>query len=308
MSYLVSQVERAADILAPIDGEHWKQLLASDWMAMDATGLKVCVKGVPGTHSGYLEAFHNGRAVVIQYEPTKHAEPLTNKLKSYTGILVADAEHRHNALFEDGSIIEAGCNAHGRRKLRDAESVQPVLAAEGGRFISAVFEAEAGAKKQGLTGDALRDWRRARCGPHFAEFRTWSEAVLPTLVPSDPLAKALAYYKRHWEALLRFLDHPEIPIDNSGTERLYQPVAKLRHNVLFAGSTEGAHRLATLLGIVATCRAHGIDGEAYLTWVFTRLGTHRDRYDMTAAELTPAAYAATLARAGPASATTPTTG
>jgi hypothetical protein len=34
MSYLVSQVERASDILAPIDGEHWKQLLRGDWMAM----------------------------------------------------------------------------------------------------------------------------------------------------------------------------------------------------------------------------------------------------------------------------------
>jgi len=28
----------------------------------------------------------------------------------------------------------------------------------------------------------------------------------------------------------------------------------MRLNALFAGSTEGAHRMATLLGIVATCR------------------------------------------------------
>lgn len=292
MSYLVSQVERAADILAPIDGEHWRQLLRGDWMAMDATGLKVCIDGVPGTHAGYLEAFNDGATVVFQYEPTKHGPPLASKLAPFKGVLVADAEHRHNALFADGTITEAGCNAHGRRKLRDAEQVQPALAAEGGRFLSAIFEAEAEAKALELSGDKLRDWRQAQCGPHFAAFKAWSEAVKPTLLPSDPLRKVLAYYDNHWDALVRFLTHPEIPIDNSGTERLYQPVAKFRHNVLFAGSTEGAHRLAILLGIVATCRALGVDGEAYLAWVFTRLGTHRDRYDLKASELTPAAYAA----------------
>lgn len=32
MSYMVAQVERAADLLGPVDGEHWKQLLAGEWM------------------------------------------------------------------------------------------------------------------------------------------------------------------------------------------------------------------------------------------------------------------------------------
>ena len=43
MSTLVGFVERAADLLAPIDGLHWKQLLAGTWMATDGTGLKVLI-------------------------------------------------------------------------------------------------------------------------------------------------------------------------------------------------------------------------------------------------------------------------
>ena len=46
-----------------------------------------------------------------------------------------------------------------------------------------------------------------------------------------------------------------------------------------------------LLGIVATCRNLGVDPLGYLAWAFTRLGTHRDIYNLSAAELTPAAYA-----------------
>jgi len=57
-----------------------------------------------------------------------------------------------------------------------------------------------------------------------------------------------------------------------------------------AGSSEGAHRACILLGIMATCRAQKVPVQAYLTWAFERLGTHRDAFDLPAAELTPAAY------------------
>ncbi len=117
-------------------------------------------------------------------------------------------------------------------------------------------------------------------------------AVRPTLVPSDGLGKVLAYYENHWGPLTAFVADPDLPLDNSRTEREFQFVAKLRLNCLFAGGTEGAHRAAVLLGIVATCRRLKLDVEAYLTWVFVRVGTHRDRYRMTAAELTPAAHLA----------------
>lgn len=264
MSYLVSQVERVADILAPIEHVHWQQLMDGDWLAMDATGLKVQVRGLKGTtHNGYLEVFRNDVAVVFDYEPTKEAGPLEAKLAEFEGTVVADAEHRHNGLYADGTIFEGGCNAHGRRKLRDAEGAQPQLAAEAGLFISKVYEAERKGQAAGLVGDALRTWRQSECGPHFMAFKGWLSVVKETLLPRDELRKALQYYENHWDALTRFLDHPEIPIDNSATERIYQHIAKLRQNVLFAGSTRGAERMAVILGIVATCRLHGVDGEAY---------------------------------------------
>jgi transposase len=295
MSFLVGQIERAADLLDGIDGAHWKQLLASDWMATDATGLKVLIPGLEGSHNGHLEVYRNDEQVVFQYEPHKGGEVLAAKLASFKGTLVADAEHRHNAVFADGSVKEAGCNAHGRRKFRDAEQAQPALAAEGGAFIANIYLAEAQARKAGLRGDALRVFRQSHISPLRDALLRWMDAVEPSLLPDDALGKAIRYYRNHWEALFRFVDHPEVPIDNSASEREYQNVAKLRLNSLFAGSTEGAHRAAVLLGIAATCRNLGIDTQAYLAWAFTRLGTHRDLYGLSAVELTPAAYA----RAGP---------
>lgn len=123
------------------------------------------------------------------------------------------------------------------------------------------------------------------------------DAVEPTLLPSEPLAAAIHYYDNHGEALFRFVDDAEVPIDNSPTEREFQNVAKFRLNMLFADSTEGAHRACVLLGIAATCRAIGVPAQAYLAWAFDRLGTHCDVFGLTLGEMTPAAFEKTLGSA-----------
>ena len=292
MGTLVSLIERAADLLAPVDGVHWQQLLRSSWMATDGTGLKVLVPGLETAHNGYLELYRNDSLAVFQYEPDKASENLLSKLRSFQGTLVADAEHRFNELYLDGRVIEAGCNAHARRKFRDAEGAQPLLAVEGGAFLGAIYGEEEKANQLGLRGEALRAYRTERIAPIAADFCAWMDSVLPSLLPSDPLAAAIRYYNNHKSALLRFLDDPDIPIDNSPTEREFQNVAKLRLNALFAGSSEGAHRACVLLGIAATCRAVGVSALRYMTWAFVRLGTHRDLYGLDAVDVTPAAFVA----------------
>jgi hypothetical protein len=65
---------------------------------------------------------------------------------------------------------------------------------------------------------------------------------------------------------------PTSPSTTRPPRREFQNVAKLRLNVLFAGSTEGAHRACVLLGIVATCRAVGVPSRL-LAWAFERWTT-----------------------------------
>jgi len=294
MSTLVSFIERAADLLSGVDGLHWKQLLASSWMATDGTGLKVIVPKLPAAHNGYVELYRNDELAVFQYEPDKRGEIVATKLRPFRGTLTADAEHRFNDVFASGRVLEAGCNAHGRRKFRDAEATQPVLAAEGGAFLGAIYGEEEKAQKLGLRDAALRTHRQQYIRPIVRDLERWLDAVKPTLLPSEPLAAAISYYKNHRDALFRFLDDPRVPIDNSPTEREFQNVAKLRLNMLFAGSTEGAHRACVLLGIIATCRALRVPAQAYLAWAFERLGTHRDAFDLPLEALTPAAFKKTL--------------
>lgn len=290
MGTLVSFIERAADLLAPVDGLHWQQLLAGRWMATDGTGLKVLVPKLPAAHNGYIELYRNNDLAVFQYEPTKDGDDVKNKLAPFRGTLTADAEHRFNPVYASGHVIESGCNAHGRRKFRDAEATQPALAVEGGLFIGAMYGHEEKAQALGLAGDELRAHRQQHIRPIADDLDKWLIAVAPALLPTEPLMQAVRYYRNHRDALYRFIDDPDVPIDNSPTEREFQNVAKLRLNMLFAGSSEGAHRACVLLGIVATCRAACVSVQQYLAWAFERLGTHRDAFNLPLEELTPAAF------------------
>ncbi len=134
--------------------------------------------------------------------------------------------------------------------------------------------------------------------PTLRRFRAWLKVQDGSLPPSDPLRERARYYLRHWTGLTRFMQDPDVPLDDNEAERELQRHAKLRQASLFAGSETGAHRWAVLLGVVRTAQKHGHDVQAYLTWLFERRGTHRARFGMSTAELTPAAYKAAGCRGG----------
>lgn len=287
---LVHLVERATALADAVDGEHMKQLKAGKYICFDGTGLKVLLPGQGKAWDGYLEVFTRGELTVFQFDLTKHADALRDRLSKVTAVLVTDAESRNMAGAPGATF--AHCNAHVVRSLKDAKKVQPELAAQGLSLLDELYAIEERAKKLGLSGDGLAEFR-LQGKPVVARLEKWLHNVVASdLPPSDPVAKVARYYLKHWVGLTRFVDDPDLPIDNNEAEREFQRHAKLRLASLFAGSIEGAHRWATLLGIVRTAQKHGLDVQAYLTWMFERRGTHRRKFGMSAKDLTPAAYKA----------------
>lgn len=59
--------------------------------------------------------------------------------------------------------------------------------------------------------------------------------------------------------------------DNNAAERAIRPIALGRKNWLFAGSDKGGERAAAILSLVETVRMNGLDPEAYLCDVLTRI-------------------------------------
>ena len=287
-STLVRLIDLASTLAESVDGAHWKALKARPCLQTDATGLKVLVDGSPEAWDAILDVFTRDETTVYQFALTKHGDEIAELLKGFSGVLMCDAESRLNEICRKEGVKRANCNAHPRRAFREAEAQQPVLAKEAGNYLSRMYKVEHQAK--GLSGPELLARRHAETRPIVDDFKEWLVQHEKLLLPSDPLGKVVRYYLRHFEDLTRFVDDPNIPIDNNSSERSFQDHARLRLNSLFAGSAEGGRRWAILLGVVTTAQRHGLDVQAYLTWMFERRGTRKREYGLTAAQITPAAY------------------
>ena len=321
--------KQGTDLLLTIVQAMHAALLAGSHIRTDGTGLRVVfprVKGKPARGSprpgktdadGYLLprvpnngqvlVFGNDELAVFHYTDTKeghHAlafltmgvEPDGTPIL-WKGTITADALSAHDCLFDDGERIEAGCNSHGLRKFRDDADKAPLLASRALAFIGRFYDEEGRAKELGLTGVELLAWRNEHIAPVVAELRSWLDVQLDEdndagLLPSNPVRKAMKYYDNHWAALTRFLEDPDVELDNNWSERALRSVNLIRNNSLYAGGEEGAVRLCTALTLIATCRLIGVNPYDYLVWALTRVVPHRSNRGLTAADLTPAAYKA----------------
>jgi hypothetical protein len=99
----------------------------------------------------------------------------------------------------------------------------------------------------------------------------WLRAKLETLSQKTKLAEAIRYALSRWAGLTLFLDDGRVEIDNNTVERSIRPLALTRKNALFAGSDGGGEHWAVLASLIETAKLNGVDPEAYLTDVITRI-------------------------------------
>ncbi len=108
-------------------------------------------------------------------------------------------------------------------------------------------------------------------------------------VDLDRSTKAIRYAFHHWDGLILFANDGRIEMDTNTVERSIRPLALNRKNALFAGHDHGADHWATVASLIETCKLNGVDPQAYLASVLSRLvnGWPMRRID----ELMPWAYA-----------------
>lgn len=276
VSTMCGWVDAAAFLLNPLVRRMAELLLATGLVQTDGTGIPVLRRGQDHTHIGQVAVFCSPHWAIYDYTATKEGKHAAAFLDGFEGVLVADASSTFDQLYIDGKIREAGCWAHARRKFEDAVEHEPLAANEALAWIGSFYEVERDARERGIEGDALLALRRERTAPILADYRAWLDGQAATALPKSTLGKAVAYGRRHWAALTRFLDDARLPLDNNLSERCLRSVAVGRNNYMFAGSDDGAARSAVIYSIVMSCKLQGIDPLEYLTVVLDRLSVHPD--------------------------------
>jgi transposase len=190
-------------------------------------------------------------------------------LKDYRQVLLADAYGGYNGVVVGNEITRAGCWAHVRRKIIEAEKSAPEMA----RILIAGVRTLYAVEKQasGLAAAERLDLRQKQSAPALAALREQFLMAKEQLLPKHPMAEAISYALNQWDTLQVFCADGAVQIDNNVSEREMKRVVLNRKNSLFVGNPRGGRTAAILASLTSTCRRHDIDPQLYLTQLLVNL-------------------------------------
>jgi transposase len=266
-STLAGWMAGAAECLLPLYELMKRRVLASDVLGTDDTPVKVLDPELDHTRTGRFWAYVGDDRhpdVVYDYTRNHKRDGPETFLKDYAGVLQADAFSGYDAIYygSNGKIVEAACCAHARRKFYEAREASPEAAHQALAFFGRLYAIEHDA--QTFSPEARRALRQQKTAPILNELHAWLSETLPRLRPKSPIAGAIKYCLKNWDALCRFTTDGNIPIDNYRTERTLRAQAIGRKNWMFLGSDNGGRTAAVLYSFVASAKRHHLDSEAYL--------------------------------------------
>jgi transposase len=281
-STLAEWVGGAHHLLRPLVAALRAYVLNTAKLHGDDTPIPVLAPGTGKTATGRLWTYvrddrpagnEEAPAVWFAYSPNRKGEHPQRHLQTFTGILQADAYAGFGALYDSGRVTPAACWAHLRRKFYEiAEAHGSPLAQEALQRIGQLYAIEA--EIRGQPPDTRRAVRQARAGPLLDDFHQWLKETLHGVSRKSVLAGAIGYALKLWPALIRYRDDGRVEIDNNAAERALRAVALGRKNYLFAGSDAGGERAAAIYSLIGTAKLNGLDPEAYLREVLTRIAEH----------------------------------
>ena len=269
--------------LKPVWRQIREMLLGSARLFVDETRAPVLDPGRGRTKTGYFWTLarddrpwggQDPRAVLYSYAPGRGAEHAVALLKGFAGVLQTDGYAAYQGLTnpnrEGGAVTLAHCWAHVRRKFYDIAQGSPSpIAAEALKRIAVLYQIET--EIRGQSAEARRAVRQDRAKPAVEALKVWLMERLAEVSGKSVIAVAIRYALGLWEGLIRFLEDGRIEIDSNTVERSMRPIALNRKNALFAGSDEGGENWALLASLIETCKLNGVNPQAWLTDVLTKL-------------------------------------
>jgi len=250
---------------------------ARHWHA-DETGWKVFVIVEGKTdHKRTLWVYRSSEAIFFAIALTKG----TREAEAFfgpdaEGILSVDRASNYKALaaVKEGTLLLAFCWAHTRRDFVDAvrgDQQQEDWAEPWIQRIGELFH---------INKQRVAAWRKDSNGLEFAEhdgvlrarledFRSVRDEELKQEKLPALRQRILTSLVNHWNGLTVFVDHPEIPMDNSEAERQLRGPAMGRKNYWGSGATWAGELAERCFSLFATLLLAGINVRTWLAAYLT---------------------------------------
>lgn len=292
LSTLADQVGACATALKPLHSLIEAHVMAAERLHGDDTTVPILAKGK--TDTGRIWTYvrddrpfggTSPPAALYYSSRDRRQEHPERHLKTFTGILQADAYGGYNPLFrvdrDPTPLRQALCWAHSRRKFfvladiatnaRRGSKAAPIspMALEAVKRIDAMFDIER--EINGLSAGERLERRRKDSEPLVEDLHGWLQTERTRLSRSSPVAEAIDYMLKRWDGFTSFLDDGRICLTNNAAERALRGFALGRKSWLFAGSDRGADRAAFMATLIMTAKLNDIDPQAWLADVIAHI-------------------------------------
>jgi hypothetical protein len=257
-----------------------QQILAAGYIQMDESTIKVLKSKKGKSHLGYMWVIYSPaiRCVRFIYHKGREKEAPLEMLKNFQGKLQCDGYQVYDHVDLNRADIDlSNCNVHARRKFENALSNDKGTAAKAMQLYQKMYIIEKRINEQREAFDNLKDFYQFRYGErqlmqeHINDLKELVFNPPVTLLPQEPISKAIMYTRKRWDRLVKFMDDGELEMDTNFVENCIRPLALGRKNYLFAGNHEAATNIGVFYTIFNTCRHLGINVSDYTTWYLTNI-------------------------------------
>ncbi len=178
-----------------------------------------------------------------------------------------------------GTILNAYCNAHGRRKFKESSKKFYRCSKFYLEKYQEIYRLESEARDK-PPDERLQ--QREKMRSLFEEMKVRAESEIASYSTKSLMYQALNYFIRNFQGLTLFLMHPQVPIDNNPQERLLRNPVIGRKTWFGTHSKRGAETTAKLFTLIESCKLNGVNPRAYLQALVTAL--HRGESPFTPAQ------------------------
>ncbi len=279
---LIQGTHNLSDFLAPVYKKIKYEVMSSKVLHADETPHRMLegdeksqwyLWGFSSDGASYFEA-HDTRSGSVATDIIKESkcEFLVSDVFSGYGKAVSDSNtyRRENNLPE---IQNAYCNAHARRKFKEAENS---FSSESALLLwcyRKIYRLE-----------KLRDFKHRRQWQqlYFRVMKRFGLRIESGYSRKSSLMIGINYFIKNFDSLMLFLKFEDVPIDNNAQERLMRSPVVGRKTWYGTHSKRGAETNAVLFSLVESCKLNKVNPRDYFRDIVHAI--HENRSVFTPAE------------------------
>lgn len=260
---LIQSTHNLADFLSPIYKQIKTEIMSSKVLHADETPHRM-LEGDEKSN-WYLWGFSTKFASYFEVHDTRSGSVATDILKeSKCEFLVSDVFSGYGKAVTDSNVYRRDnnlseikntyCNAHARRKFKDAENS---FAKESAFFLWCYRKIYHLEKLKEFKDRRL--WQRL----YFRAMERFGLRIKSNYSSKSSLVKGIDYLIKNFNELTLFLKFEDVPIDNNSQERLMRSPVIGRKTWYGTHSRRGAETNAVLFSLVESCKLNKVNPREY---------------------------------------------